>query len=66
MITVTATKTGIQHFDLPEIQSESTINLVQRKDRYSALLLSSYAARTYMIEGAANISPEPGFWADYL
>lgn len=66
MITVTATKTGIQHFDLPEIQTESSINLVQRKDRYSALLLASYAARTYMIEGISSFSPEPGFWADYL
>lgn len=66
MITVTATKTGVQHFDLPEIQTEASINLVQRKDRYSALLLASYAARSYMIQGMANTAPEPGFWADYL
>lgn len=66
MITVTATKTGVQHFDLPEIQTEASINLVQRKDRYSALLLASYAARSYMIQGMANTAPEAGFWADYL
>lgn len=66
MITVTATKTGIQHFDLPEIQTEASITNVQRKDRYSALLLAAYAARTYMVEGQRTVEPEVGFWADYL
>lgn len=66
MIVVTATKTGIQHFDLPEIQGEGQIASVQRKDRYSALLLATYAARTYTVEGIRTVLPETGGWADHL
>jgi hypothetical protein len=67
-ITMTFTKTGIQHFDLPEIPStqQTKISLVQRKDRYSALLLSTYAARTYINEGQMTFEPFVGGWVDYL
>lgn len=66
MIVVTATKTGNQHFDLPQIPTseKATINVQQRKDRYSALLLSSYAARTYISEGQKQFTPIPGGWVD--
>ena len=64
MIVVTATKTGIQHFDIPELPSsqQATLKHSQRKDRYSALLLASYAARTYITEGARMQFPETGGW----
>lgn len=68
MIVVTATKTGIQHFDLPEIptSAQTTMKVEQRKDRYSALLLAAYAARTYVAEGQFSITPEVGDWADFF
>jgi len=67
-ITMTFTKTGIQHFDLPQIPTtqQTKISLVQRKDRYSALLLSSYAARTYINEGQMSFEPFVGGWQEYL
>lgn len=66
MIVVTATKTGIQHFDVPELpgSQQSTLKHSQRKDRYSAMLLSSYAARSYMQEGSRQQFPEMGGWVD--
>lgn len=67
-IVVTATKTGVQHFDLPELptSSQTTIHVAQRKDRYSALLLSAYAARSYISEGQMTFMPFTGGWADHL
>jgi len=64
MITVTATKTGVQHFDIPELpgSQQATLKHVQRKDRYSAILLSAYAARSYMQEGSRQQFPEIGGW----
>jgi len=64
MIVVTATKTGVQHFDTPDLPSsqQSTLKSHQRKDRYSALLLSSYAARTYFQEGQKVAIPNIGGW----
>jgi hypothetical protein len=64
MIVVTPTKTGVQHFDIPELPAsqQGTLKTYQRKDRYSALLLASYAARTYFLEGQKNIMPEMGGW----
>lgn len=66
LIVVTATKTGVQHFDLPEVPTseKTTISTKQRKDRYSALLLSSYASRTYISEGQMEFTPIPGDWVD--
>lgn len=68
MITVTATKTGVQHFDIPELPAsqQATIKTYQRKDRYSAILLAAYAARTYITEGSKILMPEIGGWADWL
>lgn len=67
-IVVTHTKTGIEHFDLPEIPTaqKTTISLVHRKDRYSALLLAAYAARTYISEGQSVLEVFPGNWAEYV
>jgi len=67
-ITMTFTKTGIQHFDLPNIPTaqQTKISLVQRKDRYSALLLSSYAARSYINQGQMTFEPFVGGWIEYL
>lgn len=67
-ICVTATKTGVQHFDLPELPtaSQTTISVTQRKDRYSALLLSAYAARSYISQGQMSFTPHVGGWADRL
>jgi hypothetical protein len=64
MIVVTATKTGVQHFDIPEIpgSQQATLKHTQRKDRYSAILLAAYAARTYITEGARQQFPEMGGW----
>lgn len=64
-IVVTVTKTGVQHFDLPEIpDSPSAKGLLsnERKDRYSALLLSSYAARSYQSQAQRIIRPHVGRW----
>jgi hypothetical protein len=68
MIVVTPTKTGVQHFDIPELPAsqQSTLKTYQRKDRYSALLLASYAARSYMSEGQRLIMPNIGGWVDSL
>lgn len=68
MITVSSTKTGVEHFDLPDLQTteKSTIQISRRKDRYSALLLAAYAARTYVSEGQKTFIPEPGDWIDYI
>jgi len=67
-IVMTFTKTGIQHFDLPAIPTsqQTKISLVTRKDRYSALLLSSYAARAYITDGQMSIEPFFGGWADRI
>jgi len=67
-IVVSATKTGVQHFDLPDIPTahKTTISVVQRKDRYSALLLAAHAARTYISEGQKTFNPVPGGWADHF
>ena len=64
MISVTATKTGVQHFDIPELpgSQQATLKHSQRKDRYSAILLSAYAARSYMQEGSREQFPEMGGW----
>lgn len=68
MIVVTPTKTGIQHFDMPELPAsqQSTLKTYQRKDRYSALLLSAYAARTYFQEEKKTIQPCTGGWVELL
>jgi len=66
MIVVSATKTGIQHFDLPETPSAANIKTVQRKDRYSALLLASYAGRSYKSESQHEIEPFIGDWIDFI
>lgn len=67
-IVMTFTKTGIQHFDLPDIPTSqrTKISIVQRKDRYSALLLSAYAARSYINEGQMTFEPFVGGWIEYL
>ncbi len=67
-IVVSATKTGVQHFDLPDIpaREQTKISMIQRKDRYSALLLSTYAARTYIEEGQMIFQPFLGGWAEQL
>ncbi len=67
-IVMTFTKTGIQHFDLPDIPTaqRTKISIVQRKDRYSALLLSGYAARAYINEGQMTFEPFVGGWIEYL
>ncbi len=67
-IVMTFTKTGIQHFDLPDIPTsqKTKISIVQRKDRYSALLLSTYAARSYINEGQMIFEPFVGNWAESL
>lgn len=66
MIVVSTTKTGVEHFDLPEIPTteKQTISITRRKDRYSALLLAAYAARTYITEGQKTFIPEPGGWME--
>jgi len=68
MIVVTPTKTGVQHFDLPELPTnqQGTLKKYQRKDRYSALLLSSYAARCYFSDSQKTIEPFTGGWVDML
>jgi hypothetical protein len=66
IITVTSTKTGVQHFDLPDTGIESTISTVARKDRYSALLLAAWAARNYVSEGKKTVMPEIGDWIEYI
>jgi hypothetical protein len=68
MIVVTPTKTGVQHFDIPELPAsqQGTLKTYQRKDRYSALLLSAYAARTYLQEGQRTVTPNMGGWAGSL
>lgn len=68
MIVVTPTKTGLEHFDIPELPAsqQGTLKTYQRKDRYSALLLASYAARTYLNEGQKMVVPEMGGWAEHL
>lgn len=66
MIVVTPTKTGVQHFDLPDTNIPGVEN-TQRKDRYSALLLASYAARTYTQEKTINDTNVPcGDWLENL
>jgi hypothetical protein len=66
MIVVTATKTGVQHFDVPQLpgSQQATLKHSQRKDRYSAILLSGYAARSYLQEGSRNMYPQMGGWID--
>ena len=67
-IVVTPTKTGVQHFDIPDLPSSQQGHLksYQRKDRYSALLLSAHAARKYLEEGQKTIVPNIGGWVEYL
>lgn len=65
-IVITVTKTGVQHFDLPDVpDSPSAKGLLsnERKDRYSALLLSSYAARSYTMTSQRVVRPSMGRWA---
>lgn len=66
MIVVKPTKTGVQHFDLPDLPSSSqmAIKIEQRKDRYSALLLAAHAARHYVEEGQKTFTPLCGDWLD--
>jgi len=69
MIVVTPTKTGVQHFDIPELPAsqQGTLKTYQRKDRYSALLLASYAARTYFLQEQRGAQvPNIGGWANHL
>lgn len=68
MIVVTPTKTGVQHFDIPELPAsqQGTLKTYQRKDRYSALLLAGYAARTYLQQGQRTVTPNMGGWANNL
>lgn len=68
MIVVTPTKTGMQHFDIPDLPSsqQSTLKTYQRKDRYSALLLATHAARTYLQQGQRNVTPNIGGWVNSL
>jgi hypothetical protein len=65
-IVITVTKTGVQHFDLPDIpDSPSAKGMLsnERKDRYSALLLSSYAARSFTMTSQRVVRPNFGRWA---
>lgn len=64
-IVVTATKTGVQHFDVPDLPTaqQGTLTSNQRKDRYSALLLSDHAVRTYITDNTVkNQVPAMGLW----
>lgn len=64
-IVVSATKTGVQHFDVPDLPTaqQGTLSSNQRKDRYSALLLSDYAARTFITDNVVNnMVPSLGVW----
>lgn len=66
-IVITATKTGVQHFDVPELPTsqQGTLTSNQRKDRYSSLLLATYAARSYIVDNTfKNQMPAFGFWVD--
>jgi len=68
-IVVTSTKTGIQHFDTPDtpLAQQGVLKTHQRKDRYSALLLATYAARTYLSDGRKHVViPNIGGWVDCL
>lgn len=65
-IVVTSTKTGVQHFDLPDVDT-GTLNIIERKDRYSAILLSAYAARTYIGNANKKMTVQfPGGWVHEL
>jgi hypothetical protein len=68
MIVVTPTKTGVQHFDIPELPAsqQGTLKTYQRKDRYSALLLAAHGARAYFSEGQKTILPSCGGWVDNM
>lgn len=68
MIVVTSTKTGVQHFDTPDLpgSQQGTLKSYQRKDRYSAILLAAHAARTYVTIGQRNVTPNIGGWASRL
>ena len=68
MIVVTPTKTGVQHFDIPELPAsqQSTLKTYHRKDRYAALLLACHGARSYLSEGQRQIQPNIGGWVDSL
>lgn len=65
-IVVTSTKTGVEHFDLPDTAQGATLKVVQRKDRYSALLLADHAARNLHVEQRKVIRPATGGWAHML
>lgn len=65
-IVVSSTKTGVEHFDLPDSTQGSTLKVVQRKDRYSALLLADHAARNLHVEERKVIRPSTGGWAHLL
>jgi hypothetical protein len=66
MIVVSPTKTGVQHFDLPELHVTGIQN-TQRKDRYSAILLASYAARHYLSDKTIHdVDIYCGDWVDAL
>lgn len=68
MIIVTPTKTGVQHFDIPELPAsqQSTLKTYQRKDRYSALLLACYAARQRNTEEHRTNELPIGGWVHNL
>lgn len=68
MITVSPTKTGIQHFDIPDLPTsqQATLKSYQRKDRYSAILLAAHAARSYLTEEVRTVIPNIGGWASML
>ncbi len=68
IIVVTATKTGVQHFDIPEMpgSQQGTLKTYQRKDRYSAILLAAHAARTYVTMGQRIVMPNIGGWASRM
>jgi len=68
MIVVTATKTGVQHFDTPEMPAsqQGTLKTYQRKDRYSAILLAAHGARLHNSIDQRRVIPSIGGWADRL
>lgn len=69
MIVVTPTKTGVEHFDIPELPAsqQGTLKSYQRKDRYSALILAAYAARTYFTQNQRAVQlPSMGGWIDNM
>ena len=50
IIIMTATPTGRDHFDVPEIKLPNGKRGRMKKDRYSALLMANYLARTHRLK----------------